>query len=166
MIRLSFNNSDQRVAESLRAKGPRILEAVRTKMDGLMIELQAKIVGEKLSGQVLNRRTGKLSNSIRALPADIEQNFQGDSVVGRVEGGGGPAFYGRVQEFGGTHSYPIVPVNAKALAFMMGGKQVFFMRVIHPPLQERSFMRSSLEESREDIFNSLKQSVREGIEAT
>lgn len=161
MIRLSFNNSDERLVQNLREKGPRILAAAKTKMDGLMISLQAKIVGEKLSGQVLNRRTGKLSNSIRALPSDIESNFQGESIVGHVEGGGGPAFYGRVQEFGGDHAYDIVPINAKALHFFIGGKEMFLKKVHHPPLKERSFMRSSLEEYRETIFDSLRQSVRE-----
>jgi hypothetical protein len=159
MLTLSFNGSDERLAQSLRARGPQIIQAVMRKMDELMFRLQAKIVGEKLAGQVLQQRTGKLAGSIRAIPTTLE----GTEVTGAVEGGGGPAFYGRVQEYGGRGPYTIVPINKSALTFLWGGKQVFFKKVTHPPLQSRSFMRSSLEESRELIFAGLRESVRQEL---
>ena len=52
-------------------------------------------------------------------------------------------------------------MNKKALAFMLGGKQVFARRVQHPPIQERSFMRSSLEEMRPGIIAGLEETIQE-----
>jgi hypothetical protein len=46
-----------------------------------------------------------------------------------------------------------VPIKAKALAFALGGKQVFAARVNLPAvtLPERSYLRSSLAETAEEI---------------
>jgi hypothetical protein len=154
MLKFSFNNSDVRLVENLRAKGPQIIQAVTRKMDELMLWLQAKIVGEKLQGQVLQHRTGKLAASIRAIPATVE----GTSVVGAVEGAGGPAFYGRFLEEGSA-PHEIVPVNKAALAFILNGKQVFFKRVHHPGTQAYRFMEKSQEEMRAAMFAGLTESV-------
>lgn len=160
MISLSFNDSDAKVVAKLRERAPLIVSAVMRKMDELMLRLQAKIVGEKLSGQVLKRRTGKLSNSIRAIPAVIEANFQGDSIRGAVEGGGGPAWYGRIHEFGGVFN-----VKARIATHLFGRplKTPHQIKAHTADFPERSFMRTSLEEMRGDIFASLTQTVKEEL---
>src|ERR1043166_2857685 len=101
MLRISFQGSDQTLIQNLNGKRPRILLALRTKLDALDIALQAKIVGEKLSGQVLQHRSGKLPGSIRYIPATIA----GLTLAGYVEGGGGPALYGRFHEYGTDRAY-------------------------------------------------------------
>lgn len=117
MIQADFQGTDRTVPAELRRKMPGILEAVRMKMNMLDLQLQQKIQGEKLQGQVLQHRTGKLAASIRVEEATVT----GDIVEGAVEGAGGVAFYGRVQNYGGDRAYDIVPVNKKALAFFGGG---------------------------------------------
>jgi hypothetical protein len=154
MLNLSFDGSDVRVAEMLRLKGPTIVQAVMGKMNALMLQLQAKIVGEKLQGQVLKHRTGKLAASIREIPAVLE----GGTVTGAVEGGGGPAWYGRIHEYGG-----IFDVKGRMIT-MVFGRKVLVPRMSKPysiNFPQRSFMRTSLEESRADIFASLTQTVQE-----
>jgi phage gpG-like protein len=152
MLQLSFNETDQRVLVALRAKGPQIVQALLVKMNALMLRLQAKIVGEKLQGQVLHHRTGKLAGSIRAIPAVLE----GTMIVGAVEGAGGPAFYGRIHEFGGVF-------NVKGhMVTQVFGKKVKAPHESKPytaTFPERSFMRTSLEEMRAQIFEGLTQAV-------
>jgi hypothetical protein len=160
MLKISFiGESDSRLLESLKAKGPRIIEVLMTKVNALMFALQAYVVGQKLSGQVLHHRTGVLSGSIRAIPAALE----GTSIIGAVEGAGGPAFYGAIHEYGGTGAYPIVAVRARALAFLMDGKKVFAKSVMHPAAQIRAFMAPSLEENAADIEAQLRAALDEEL---
>lgn len=159
MIKISFReNSDQAVLAHLEAKLPKILQALTDKLTVDMAKLQAHVVGDKLSGQVLQHRTGKLAASIIAGEAELA----GDKITGSVSGAGGPAFYGRFHEYGTTNAYTIVPTNKKALAFMLGGKQVIVRSVLHPPIQERSFMRSSLADLRDQIVADLQAAFEEG----
>jgi hypothetical protein len=58
-----------------------------------------------------------------------------------------------------------VPDKAKALAFAVGGKQVFAARVNLPAvtMPERSYLRSSLAEMAEEIVEGLSDAVVEAI---
>ncbi len=116
MIQISFNSSDKRVAEALARRGPAVVERVADRLEGLMLELQRR-VQQKLSGEVLQHRSGKALGSVIKEP--IEKS--GTKIVGMVKAGGGPAWYLIVQEKGGTRQYEIKPVNKKALAFFPGG---------------------------------------------
>ncbi len=75
--------------------------------------------------------------------------------------GGGSASHAVVHEYGGTHSYMIYPVNKKALYFIQDGKARFAMSVNHPPLKERSFMRSTQQEEKEALITELQRTVTE-----
>lgn len=112
------------------------------------INLQQHVKADKLSGQVLNRKSGALSNSIKFAVDD-----QGNAVYGRVFSSG-DVKYAAIHEFGGTiPAHDIVPSKAQALAFMVAGKQVF-AKIVHMPavtMPERSFMRSSLADMAEQI---------------
>jgi len=116
MIRLSFNSTDQRLLAGIRARWPGIQSSVVDTMDSLMLELQRSIQ-LKLQGIVLAHRSGKLAASIIKEPTVV----RGNTVVGSVTGAAGPAFYGKIQEKGGTRTYEILPVHAKALAFFPTG---------------------------------------------
>jgi hypothetical protein len=86
----------------------RVEETMATETD----RLAAYIVTEKLSGQVLVRRSGSLARSVKRLPV----TNSADVITGGVEAGGGLAYAG-VQEYGGRGWYTIRPKNKRALAF-------------------------------------------------
>lgn len=145
--------------EALQTKGPQIIQVLRTKLTALLFQLQSYVVSQKLSGQILNRRTGILSGSIRANPATLE----GTIISGNVQGAGGPAFYGAVHELGGSKEYSIVPVKARALSFIRDGQRVFAKRVMHPPLRQRAFMGPSLDENAAKIKSELNAALNKVI---
>jgi hypothetical protein len=96
-INASFYGTDQAAQQAMLARGPRLLANLIVKVNSLSLRLQSKIVG-LLSGPVLNIRTGKLAGSVRVELAHVD----GDSLVGGVQGSGGPAWYGRLFIDGGT----------------------------------------------------------------
>lgn len=146
MISADFQGTDVRVKTALKEKFPLILDLVRNKMDQLDLQLQQKIQNEKLQGQVLEHRTGKLVGSIRFIKAKVD----GEVVEGGVEGAGGPAFYGRYQNYGTEREYEIVPRNKKALAFIpSGGKMIVPMN--------KAMIRQTIR-----AFNSKQANVRAG----
>lgn len=117
MIQLSFNGSDEQVAAWLQKFGPTLIAALSKHLTFLMIKLQRHIQVDKLQGQVLAQRSGKLVNSIRTEGVREEAS----QLVGSVQGAGGVAWYGVVHEYGGKGFYQILPVNKKALAFFPSG---------------------------------------------
>ena len=139
MLRIDFEGSDERLLAFVRSRMPVLREALRIKMTGLMLMLAAHIVGDKLSGQVLHHRTGKLIDSVRLNPSQATASE--NEVAGGVESSGGPAWYGRGWELTGFKAHEIVPVNKKALAFMLDGKQVIVRRVMVPAQGPRPFMK-------------------------
>jgi hypothetical protein len=151
---------DRELIERLRSMPDRVRAALLKRVSALAVQL-ADRVRRKLSGEVLNVRTGNLRASIFE---DVEQTAT--SVVGRV-GSSGDVKYSRIHEYGGTiPAHEVVPVKAQALSFIMGGKRVFFRRVQIPAIQmpERSYLRSSLEEMRPAIVAGLQEAAREGVQ--
>ena len=74
--------------------------------------------------------------------------------------------YAAIHEFGGIiPPHEIVPDKAKALAFILGGKQAFAARVNLPAIAmpERSYMRSSLAEMADEIGEELGEVVAGAI---
>lgn len=118
----------------------------------------ASRVQTKLSGEVLQARSGALRDSIMA---EVSEDAPG--VGARVSS---DAPYARVHEYGGRINIPeIVPRNAKALAFEYGGRLVFAKRtaahVVTMP--ERSFMRSALAEFAPVLIDDIRKVVAEAI---
>jgi len=141
-----------------------LTERTRTALRGVIIEGTRDLTGlvrQKLSGGVLQTRSGRLLNSIRQ---QLVENPQ--SIYGQVWSQGVP--YAAIHEFGGrTPAHIIEARNAKALAFMMGGQLVFFRRVHHPGsnIPERSYMRSSLDDMRDILIARMTAAVRETAKA-
>lgn len=159
MISGSLNGTDARVVAALHEKADRVQDSLIRKLDSLTLRLQAHIVGDKLQGQVLQHRTGKLAGSIRAIPA----TFDGTKVSGEVQGGGGPAFYGRAQEYG-AHIPERFPVTARVLHWTgPAGESVFAMHAAAFDLPERSFMRSALADMQGSIVEELQAAASEAI---
>lgn len=159
MIQLGFDGSDIRVQTILREKSGEIVAALLPAGDALMIRLQAHIVRDKLQGQVLHHRSGKLSASIRPIPGHAE----GDHLVWAVEGAGGPAFYGKYHEMGETITarrhlkHPSHLIRRRSGTKMMTGTPYS----IHFPL--RSFMRTGAAEMRGEIEQTLIERINQVV---
>ncbi len=137
----------------------RVRDALSAKANALAAELEAK-VQQKLAGSVLNTRTGALAGSI---VASIEESSATISV--RIATSG-DIKYAAIHEFGGMiPPHQIVPDKAKALAFLVGGKQVFAARVNLPALTmpERSYLRASLAEMAGQIAEELTATVTDAM---
>jgi phage gpG-like protein len=128
----------------------RVLRAV-TK---LAIELDA-IVKRKLSGEVLNVRTGVLRSSTNYKIRDSS------TEVTATEGTN--VKYAKFQELGVPHSWEIRPKTARALAFQVGGQTIFRKSVTHPPLPARSFLATALKELEPKIRSDIAAAVGQAI---
>lgn len=119
---------------------------LRSSMQGAMVRGAGQLlslVHAKLSGEVLNVRSGALLRSIRAATAEDE-----GSISARVFSDGSVP-YARIQEYGGHLNIPAaIPGHAKALAFAYGGRLVFAKRTAAhvAEIPARSYLRSSLDE--------------------
>jgi phage gpG-like protein len=137
----------------------RVRAALSAKANALAADLQAKIQ-QKLAGTVLNARSGALARSIIATIEDSSA-----SVSVRIAASG-DVKYAAIHEFGGTiPPHQIVPNKTRALAFAIGGKQVFAARVQIPTvtMPERSYLRSSLAEMADAIREGLSEAVIEAM---
>jgi phage gpG-like protein len=146
---------------ALAAMPDRVRQALSSKANMLAIALEAKIQ-QKLSGGVLNARSGALARSIIVTVDD-----SGADISVRI-GPSGDVKYAAIHEFGGTiPPHEIVPNKAKALAFAVGGKQVFAKRVNLPAvtMPERSYLRSSLAEMAGEIVEGMREAVTHSAEA-
>lgn len=152
MFALSLYNGASAALETM---PERLRMALEQKANALAAELQAKIQ-DKLSGGVLNRKSGALAQSIAAT---IDASSTGVSVTVAVS----PDIkYAAIHEYGGMiPPHTILPDKAKALAFIVGGKQAFAARVNLPAIAmpERSYMRSSLAEMSGEIAEELSDAV-------
>jgi phage gpG-like protein len=132
--------------------------ALSAKTAELADALADLVKDDKLSGAVLDGRSGALRDSIRAsVTADA------DSVSASVSSEG-DLKYAAIQEYGGkTGAHEILPVKAQALAFIANGAQSFARRVEHPGslIPERSYLRSSLDEMRGEIVAALAEAAAE-----
>ncbi len=132
--------------------------ALSAKAAELAAALADMVKNDKLSGAVLNTRSGALRDSIAA-----SVSTDADGVLASV-GSEGDLKYAAIQEYGGkTSAHEILPVKAEALAFVVGGAQVFARRVEHPGslIPERSYLRSSLDDMRDEIVAALADAATE-----
>jgi phage gpG-like protein len=146
-------------AAALAGMPERLRDALANKANALAAELEAKIQ-QKLAGTMLNARTGALARSIVTTIEDSTANVSVSiATTGDVK-------YAGIHEFGGTiPPHEIVPDKAKALAFAIGGKQVFAARVNLPAvtMPERSYLRSSLAEMAGQIAEELTAAVADAM---
>jgi len=150
---------DKEVIAKLGKMPATVHAALLQKVTTLALKLEAYIKKNKLSGQVLNRKTGRLARSItHAVDA------QPHAVWGRVFSTGDVPYAG-IHEYGGqTGAHIILPKKASVLAFVKDGQKVFARKVNHPgsTMPERSYMRSSLREMSVEISTAMKEAVLQG----
>jgi len=156
------------IVERLRGKSPAVAAAVMNRLNALLVEFQKYVVNEKLSGQLLHRRSGALARSVVVIPAEIK----GTEITGGVTAGAAPAFYAKffeLPEVGGAAPvkgggmWAVNAVKKRALAFMVGGEKVFAKYVFHPPLAARPFLSQSAEESLPMIREQLQAAIDEEL---
>ena len=113
-------------------------------------------IERKLSGEVLQRRSGRLAGSISV---NIERS--GLAVNATV---GSDVSYSGIHEYGGVlPPREILPKNGRILAFPWRGQQRFFKRVSVPAatMPECSFLRSALGEIAPEIRAAVEAAARE-----
>jgi phage gpG-like protein len=142
------------LAERFAAMPEAIRAALQRKIADLAQRLEEKIKG-KLSGAVLQARSGALRDSIEARVEDDVASFIST------------AKYAAAQEYGfdgevavAAHSRTIKEAFGKAVS-----PKTIFVRAFsrHMDLPERSFMRSALNEMQDEIAAALADAVDEGI---
>lgn len=140
--------------------------ALLKKISFLSEKLKLYIKTDKLSGQVLNRRTGALVNSIQAVTTDSPDMIQGTVFsAGNVK-------YAGIHEYGGVIKHPggtaYMPITGKGVVFVSNAKAEILRltkrtKAHDIPMPMRSFMRSGLADMRQEIISGMKAAVVEGI---
>ena len=145
---------DRQVVERFAAMPENVHKALVNKITALAFKLQAKVVNEKLSGQVLNRVTGKLARSIFSEVED-----EPEKITGKVASSGDVKYAG-FWEFGfsGTE-------NVKEhISHSVNGK-AFTVRAHTRNVNEapRSFLRSSLGEMQDEILQGMSDAAKQAM---
>jgi hypothetical protein len=157
------------VAAGLEVRLQKMLAELGRGMQRAMIALARYAGAQKLTGQVLHVRTGKLR---RAVMGSASVETPGGTVTGTL-GTDPSSWYGRVHEYG-AH---IPEVSGKLMAFSAPGKPgsgllgrkgkprdlVFTMRRRAFDLPARPWLRSSLDEQRAAIIAELQQAISRGL---
>lgn len=159
MIKVSIVGREAVIA-ALKQKKQKLMPAIMSTMQSQADYLTKYVKSNKLSGQVLKQRSGKLKSSIKN---NVTQS--GELVTAAVYTN---TEYAAIHEYGGTiPATQIIAKTAKALAFLWKGKQVFFKKVNRPAVHmpERSFMRSALADNEERIIRALKSTVKKVFES-
>jgi hypothetical protein len=139
---------------SFRRGGMKAVERLLAKADEIFARLREKVIGSYLSGQMLERRSGHLQESVQVIPATLE----GEKIIAGLQAGGELAPYGTYFVEGGKGPYDIIPIGKKALAFFVAegsmtnksGKYfrdfVTVKHVTHPAIEKRDFMHAAFDE--------------------
>lgn len=116
-----------------------ITEKINELAERLLVSIQAK-----LSGEVLQERTGNLFNSVHIQAAEWINGICQMSVG--IDEDSPTYVYGIAFEMGGLGYYNIFPKNALTLAFEGPEGMIFAKHVVHPPAPHRPFIGPSLDE--------------------
>jgi len=152
----------QAAANHLRGVAPNIVTALDKRIMALTYKLQGKVKSDKLTGQVLNVKTGRLRRSINA-------RFEGQGTGTSAGYVGTNVVYARAHEYGCTDAVNVkehLRMQVMAFGKSINPKQVTVrahqMKMNFP---ERSFLRSALDQMRPEVLEQLQQAVTEGIKA-
>ncbi len=156
MLRMEFIGGDV-LAAVLRSYGEKVQTAIMQSVGRSALRLQREVMQNRLSGQVLNVRTGNLRRSIHQQVTNT-----GSAVIGEVNTN---VRYGAAHEYGFAGT-----VNVKASlrqvrqAFGRPLKSPRYVQVRahsrNVKLPERSFLRSALRDMKPEIEADLRNSVK------
>lgn len=155
MLRMEFIGGDV-LAAVLRSYGDKVQTAIVQSVGRSALRLQREVMQNRLSGQVLNVRTGNLRRSIHQ-----QVTSSGSAVIGEVNTN---VRYGKAHEYGFAGT-----VNVKASlrqvrqAFGRPLKSPRYVQVRahsrNVRLPERSFLRSALRDMKPMIETDLQKSI-------
>ena len=136
----------------------RVMAAVGGGAREKMLVTMRKIAGtmtqyvkdNKLSGNPIQRRSGRLSRSVSPHTSQ-----SGSSISGST---GTNVKYAKYLEYG-TSPHVILPVRAKMLSWMQGGRRVFARKVNHPGNPAFRPFRGTLEETAPQNVESIRQTM-------
>lgn len=134
-------------------KAEAIVAAVKTEMNAETLNLLAYIKDEKLSGQVLNQRSGNLKNS------GFVEIEQGSGQITGFVGFGRTVPYAAILNYGGSIEIP--EVSGKLMVFNRGGATVFTMkhRAFTVNMPARNYLETSLEEREPAITQGFRDAI-------
>ena len=160
MLRMEFIGGDV-LAAVLRSYGDKVQTAIVQSVGRSALRLQREVMQNRLSGQVLNVRTGNLRRSIHQRVTNT-----GGAVIGEVNTN---VRYGKAHEYGFAGT-----VNVKASlrqvrqAFGRPLKSPRYVQVRahsrNVRLPERSFLRSALRDMRPMIEADLQKSIEGALQ--
>lgn len=136
-------------AKKLRGEGKQVREAVRKTMGRLVLELLVKVKRDKLSGQALNVRTGRLRRSITRR---VEVN--GNDVDGIV---GTNVEYGKFHEYGRSIKADLKKQRDGFKLGLTASKPALSADDLPPT----SFLRSALKEVKQHNREEIERAVKE-----
>jgi len=139
------------LAYRISAKGKAMHASLVQAFTRIAIGLQGYIKTQKLQGQVLEQRSGKLSRSIIQTVTDA-----GRTITAIVQAGS-LAPYGAVHEWGGTFNIP------EHMSHSSLSKKEWTVKAHTATFPERSFMRSSLSEYRARALHEIEQAISGSI---
>lgn len=145
---INITVNDSVIQAKFKSMGARTNASLKTAIYDLVEKLRTHIVNDKLLGQVLNRRTGRLGQSIQT-----KVTSDATSIVGIVYSAG-DVKYAAIHEYGGTVRTRLGTGQGVPKP---GGQATFEM-------PERSYMRSSLADMAQDIKNRLQAAVQQGTQ--
>lgn len=156
---------DKAVVARISSIVPSVRQSLTRAMLRITIDLQGYVVKNKLSGQLLNRRTGTLAASMQHKVVSTSEGVVG--VVGSRVNAGAPLKYARALEDGFTGT-----VNVREHLRMMTtafGKAVKDPHKItvgahsaHRNIKARHYLSSSLAERRDAYLDQIEKAVGEG----
>ena len=148
------------VVERIKSITPNVRTALQEKVQRLIIALQIHVVSDKLQGQVLNVRTGKLQRSVSQAMVPGRP----DEIKGIVSAS---AKYAAAHEYG-FHDTVNVKEHLRTIKEAFGKslkEPVTFTVHTHTANMnrpERSFLRSALDDQRDSIVQGLQEAAIEG----
>lgn len=157
---------DRELVAKLTAIPDAVQRDVARTVDNLGLRLIHNVITQKLSGQVLKRRTGRLAASIARGGADTRSRFE-QTATSATSIVGTNVSYGKTWEYGAhVPAYQVRPVKAEALHFFVHGKEVF-AKVANIPahdIKARPYLAPALQEMKPLIIAELTRTLKESAQ--
>ncbi|CAJ6333803.1 Mu-like prophage protein gpG [Burkholderia pseudomallei] len=140
---------------------PNVRNALVQRVQRLVIALQVHVVADKLSGQVLNVRTGRLRRSVNQAVTTTDT-----TIIGVVST---PVEYAPPNEYG-FRGVVTVKEHLRQVTQAFGKPLTTPVTATvreHPMkmnLPERSFLRTALADQRDDILHGIREAAAEGAQ--
>ncbi len=158
MIRFELLDSGlDRALQTLAQSAPRIELAVRRQMISEMMDLASYSAEEKLSGQILQPRSGALRRALLASPA--VESISG-MAIGTV-GVDSSVPYGAIHEFGFEGTESVREYMRRTKTGRMAPVRAHSRQMYMP---QRSYLRSAIGDRLQQIAANLQQAVSEAVE--